>query len=413
MLTISKYCALCTNALTRDNDSSEHVLPNALGGRRTVRGFICGSCNNKTGHDWDAELVAALLPYSILLGIPRDRGTHPSVQFDFVPDPIATQHPLIDNSAAVAFAKDNPRGVAMHPDGRLVPAHSTYQSLDSDGTRTIRITCRSERELRRQIKTLRRKNPQLDNDDTLVNVRNERVHLHYLLGWTANVGGPIQGRAITKSVLALAVEAGVRPRDCEKSIEAFRENGKPCFFAFYDSDPIIDRVPGLPLHVVHVRGDPARAELIGYVELFGFFRFGVCLSTAYTGREFTSTYAMNPMSGNEIQLNVNLVCTSEQIRAMCDGGEFPLNGYLAAIAGVIPTLQRQMEQRELQRVIGDACKYAIEDLAIEDGEPVGPKDAEMIAKRVAERFAKAIEPYINHVFERKRLRQAPSRRDLA
>ncbi|MDE0534360.1 MAG: hypothetical protein OXI01_23350 [Albidovulum sp.] len=34
-------CALCGTSLKDENTSKEHVIPNALSGRKTVRNFIC------------------------------------------------------------------------------------------------------------------------------------------------------------------------------------------------------------------------------------------------------------------------------------------------------------------------------------------------------------------------------------
>ena len=45
-------------------DSTEHVLPRAITYERSLRvdGFLCRSCNNCTGTEWDAELAAACQP---------------------------------------------------------------------------------------------------------------------------------------------------------------------------------------------------------------------------------------------------------------------------------------------------------------------------------------------------------------
>lgn len=48
-------CILCSTRLTGETDSGEHIIPDAIGGRKAVRGFICKDCNSRTGTDWDAE----------------------------------------------------------------------------------------------------------------------------------------------------------------------------------------------------------------------------------------------------------------------------------------------------------------------------------------------------------------------
>ena len=75
-------CALCNIEITEQNDSEEHIIPNAIGGRKKVMGFICRSCNNKSGSEWDSDLSEQLNPLSLFLGISRQRGNVPSQIFE-------------------------------------------------------------------------------------------------------------------------------------------------------------------------------------------------------------------------------------------------------------------------------------------------------------------------------------------
>ena len=69
-------CAFCAKHLTESNASKEHVIPNAIGGRKTINNFICVDCNNSTGANWDKELVSQLRPLCTMLNINRDRGSN-------------------------------------------------------------------------------------------------------------------------------------------------------------------------------------------------------------------------------------------------------------------------------------------------------------------------------------------------
>ena len=40
-----RICVLCESQITDGNDSRKHLIPNAIGGRRKVRGFLCNICN--------------------------------------------------------------------------------------------------------------------------------------------------------------------------------------------------------------------------------------------------------------------------------------------------------------------------------------------------------------------------------
>jgi len=71
----NRKCALCDDDLTHENETLEHVIPNAIGGRKKISGFICVTCNNETGEHWDSELAKQLNPFSLLFSISRERGT--------------------------------------------------------------------------------------------------------------------------------------------------------------------------------------------------------------------------------------------------------------------------------------------------------------------------------------------------
>ncbi|MFC0569973.1 HNH endonuclease [Gluconobacter japonicus] len=57
-------CIICNHSLTSQNDSAEHIIPNAIGGFRKVWGFLCNRCNNTTGHDWDAAWLRRIFRFS-------------------------------------------------------------------------------------------------------------------------------------------------------------------------------------------------------------------------------------------------------------------------------------------------------------------------------------------------------------
>ena len=50
-----RKCFLCKVPLTSENDSKEHIIPQSIGGRKKVKGFICQDCNSTTGQEWDSS----------------------------------------------------------------------------------------------------------------------------------------------------------------------------------------------------------------------------------------------------------------------------------------------------------------------------------------------------------------------
>ncbi|WP_093554400.1 HNH endonuclease [Pseudoduganella namucuonensis] len=73
----SRKCALCASVLSGTNRTKEHIIPNAIGGRKKTTGFICNDCNRMFGESWDAELARQLNWFSLSIGISRERGEPP------------------------------------------------------------------------------------------------------------------------------------------------------------------------------------------------------------------------------------------------------------------------------------------------------------------------------------------------
>ena len=71
---MSKQCVLCDGVISEKNMTAEHIIPNAIGGRKKVSGFICRDCNNRTGTEWDAKLVDQRLLHFLSLTVNRQRG---------------------------------------------------------------------------------------------------------------------------------------------------------------------------------------------------------------------------------------------------------------------------------------------------------------------------------------------------
>lgn len=71
---IESKCMLCDVKIDNENNTAEHVIPNALGGRLKVNGFICRNCNSTTGENWDCWLCDDLSNVCLFFNISRERG---------------------------------------------------------------------------------------------------------------------------------------------------------------------------------------------------------------------------------------------------------------------------------------------------------------------------------------------------
>ena len=73
-------CWLCEEPIAANNAAKEHIIPNSIGGRRTVQNFLCRACNTRTGHNWDNRLAMHLGYLGLLFETRRQRGSVPSMK---------------------------------------------------------------------------------------------------------------------------------------------------------------------------------------------------------------------------------------------------------------------------------------------------------------------------------------------
>ena len=354
-------CALCEVEITDQNDANEHIIPNAIGGRKKIRGFICRNCNNVTGHQWDNVLAKQFETLCLLLGIRRGAGRIPSKRFK------TTEN----------------EDVILHPDGSMTFARPHI-------TRTkerIHITNIPKADARKYIRSLERKYP-----EGRLDVGEGSTYLSGLLHESWSLGGPQMGRSIVKSAFSLAVHCGVRPIECERAREyLLNRDGEPCFSYFYSRDILENRPDEVLFHCVLLRGDPVARKLVGYVELFGFLRMVVCLSDNYIGKEFERGYSIDPLIGKEIELVVDLEvesgCGSEE-----HGLEMDEDNFRRCINHALSIAYRNYYGRVQGRVVKEAVAHAIASVDLEEGEVLTSEHA----ARFTDLMMEVIGPFLIH-----------------
>ena len=332
----------CGNRITEDTSTKEHVVPNAIGGRKSVTGFICNSCNNRTGAVWDAELASQLNPLGLLLGIRRQRGDVPSQVFS------------TSGGGEVRLLYDGRRTIAK-------PSHEI--TTDGDNTH-IMIQARTMRELRSQINGMRRRYPSLGNRSLDDLMSTAKAASHYSSEWTEfdlEIGGARAGRSLVKSAVALAYDAGVDPNRCDLALDyLLNEGAEPCFGYFYDRDRdlVINRPAERPFHCVYVRGNSNTGTILGYVELYSLYRFVLCLSTSYSGRNFTNVYAIDPVKGEEVDLDIDLDLSILDIRSAYNYEKYDEEVRRAAANSLFECIASVDFNRALDRNIRKAVENA-------------------------------------------------------
>lgn len=372
-------CALCDKEITEKNDTKEHLIPNAIGGRRKVKGFICKDCNSTSGDAWESELAKQLNPLSLFFGIIRERGEVP---------------PQLFETTGGDKLKLN-----LHGSMDIEKPLYSESPMGSGAGVQIQIQARSMPEARRMLQGVKRKYPQIDLNELLDNAKSESSYCSDMLKFNLSFGGCEAGRSIVKSALALAVSSGISAEICVEAKSYLRnEEGEACFGYFYESDLVKNRPEVIPFHCVSIKGCSKTRQVIGYVEYFGVQRVVLCLSSSYEGDDISNTYAINPITGQELNLDVELNLSNEEIREAYNYKKIPDGSVEDAFDKVIPTGIKTSFDKEKDRILNEAVQHAFKNCGAKEGELLMPEHINKLTTLMMEK----LEPFILHQFSQPR-----------
>jgi hypothetical protein len=358
-------CVVCDCPFDNSNDSDEHVIPNSVGGRLKVRGFICVRCNSKTGETWDKTLSDELNFFCLFFGIVRERG-----------------EPRAEAIETTAGEK-----LLMQPGGGFKMQQPVFREVPAEVGKQIQMKARSMSEARRMLEGVARKHPQVDVAGELAKATSVYTYPEGLVHHSPTLGGPSSGRSIVKTAVAFAYHAGVPIDRCDLGLVYLRdESAPPPYGFFYERDLVTGRPAGVPIHCVAVSANPQTGLLLGYVEYFGVHRVVLCLSKSYTGPVVEQGYGLNPLTGLPAPVRVNLPFSIEDIEAIYDYEKIPDGSVERAYAAVMPAaLVRSFEQEKV-RAIADATRYAFENCGAKEGEMLTEEQKARLPGLITERL---------------------------
>lgn len=368
-------CILCPVEITDENDFREHVIQNAIGGRKRVAGVLCMECNSAAGKEWDAEFARQLQPLSAFFAITRQRGEIPPQ--------------LLTTVSGQQYTRRS--------NGQMTLARPSYEEVQTDSGTRVSISAPTLKQVQQLLERARAKYPQIDADLIAASAQSTYHYLDEPIKMSLNFGGEKAGRSLVKSCVTLALDAGIEAAECINALEYLRNpQGFPCFGYFYERDLIRNR-PNELFHCVAVSGDPKSGQLTGYAEYFGVYRMVVGMSDRYTGRFFKAVYAVNPMTGKEIEgLDVDLALSAQEIQDTYDYKMIP-DGAMAEAAGrVIPIGMQKAFDRERDAAIKRAVEYAFAHCGAKEGEMLTDEHKLKLSRLVTEQLM----PFIMHNLRR-------------
>ncbi|MFA6016339.1 MAG: HNH endonuclease [Gallionellaceae bacterium] len=352
-MTDKKICAFCESEITKINDSKEHVIPNSIGGRKKVRGFICFTCNSSFGQAWDARLAAQLNWFSLAVGIDRERGGNPN-------EIVRT----VDGTELL-----------LQANGTMTRKEPFLKRTESDGKAHIRMFARTEREARQILQGIKKKYPEFDLEGELRNLTLTPFKVDSALQHRHEVGGSEAGRSVVKTAIAQCVSLGISAHRCEIGIHTLKTPTDDRGFAlFYIRDVVIDRPQADLFHLVSIHGDSEKGTLLAYVEYFGAMRIMVNLSNKFEGDSFTSVYALNPRSREELNLSINWDIPAIELQTAFNGFGLDTINFDLAYRNATAIASHAQRNRERHLVHRDELSAVLSQLGIAPGSIPEPKD---------------------------------------
>ncbi|MDI9235010.1 HNH endonuclease [Limnohabitans lacus] len=374
-MTVSKKCALCDCLLSGKNRTKEHIIPNAIGGRKKTTEFICNSCNNKLGENWDSELAKQLNWFSLALGISRERGEPPK---QIVQTVEGEKYWLLN-------------------DGSFTPEKSSYSEENLGGAVKISMTAKTIEEARQRLKGVSRKYPKLDVEKALNELEVKTDFLDSPLHVNLSLGGPDAGRSLVKTAFAFASACGVEHSECGKVIQYLLDgNIEAIPFGFsYLSDFIQNRPKDKIFHCVSLHGDPKTKMLWSYIEYFGNFRIVVLLSDSYSGEYRNEIYSVDPIDGRSVGVRVRSDVSAEELALIWSGDGLSYENYKAAADYALPIILERGRSRTLDRTVKEGFDHAAKQLGIKKDEIIPKEKAAEFTAFMMEKLS----PYIAHLVQ--------------
>lgn len=285
-----KQCVLCDEVISEKNMTAEHIIPNAIGGRKKVSGFICRDCNSRTGTEWDANLVGHPMLRFLSLTVKRQKGKVKPFQF---------------TSDGEEYAFDS-KGIKL-----ITPVRKLETSTEK--VHRFHISSDDKEENQRKFEALSEKYRQrYGRDKVRASIENRSEISDF--GFTLDTNGlrdEPTSKAVVKTMLATVFDAGINPRVCDIGLGYLRGerslSEEELAFRLLGADTqgssglrILSQI--MPsFHCVIVEGDPSSSVVIGYVILFGCFLYHATLSRAYSGYRFIHNYCVCPETGKSLR----------------------------------------------------------------------------------------------------------------
>lgn len=323
-------CFKCGVELAEQNNSAEHIIPNALGGRLKSKSLLCKDCNSEFGKTLDAELIKDFSGIATLLNIQRERG-------------------IVDSVEALA-ADGTP--LLISPTGKPSIKNPVFSEKQTQDAKDIHFSARSEREMAAFIKSVVAKYPQIDPVQMAAAVQRSTGYIKDPVKISFKFGGANSFRSLLKIALEFRLLRAGSPANLGAllTILTTSQDLFDIVFFSHDFDPFGVSEGDVVTHSISLVGSEEQGFVYAHIVLFSFFRVFVILENGYKGKDFIHAYVQNAITGQTIVPPRHKTATIEQIAKYKKATEWPPRGFYSELNRVIGIGVAEMEVSQMKEL---------------------------------------------------------------
>ena len=285
-------CYVCDDPITEENQTYEHIVLNAIGGKLASKGLFCNPCNEKITSIMDAELASQLNLLSNLLMVHRHRGRKPPAIKGQTKDGVG--YNIIEGSKPV------------------LSKPKFEKKKDGKETR-YSATTTTDKEMRTILKGIEKKHPGFDAKEALVKAVRTKAYMNETIEFNTKVGGELALKSISKTAMNYFIYCGGDKKYIKSLIPHLLNEVESNIVAHYLTEELpYDRGSDEVNHILHLVGNPEEQLLYCYVEYFSSYSFIVKLNDKYDGQPLNYTYCYNVALNHQIEKAVKLQLSREQ-----------------------------------------------------------------------------------------------------
>jgi len=278
-------CYVCDIEITDENETDEHIIINAIGGRLKSKKLICKKCNSDFGEKIDSLLAKQLNNLSNMLMVKRHRGE---------------AQPIIGKNQTTG------EKYILDVGGKPRLYKPTIEKTVTGNKTEFSITARSEKELKDILKGIAKKNPHFNVDEAMKSAKWKTEEFDEPLHFQNTIGGTDVFRAICKSATNFFIYKNGSPEYIKDLIPYIKgEEEKDIVWMHYQDD-LYDLDKDECFHIIHLIGKPSERILYCYIEYFSTQKYIVLLNNNYDGEKIKETYFFDLTKIEPIERTLNM-----------------------------------------------------------------------------------------------------------